>query len=65
MTTEFINDAWICPDVADITIENNPPLYQAGNGYSFVLVVNTCPEAENIDSIHGLSTYATSGCGQE
>ena len=39
---EFGGGNWICPDIEDFELENNPALYTTGNGTSLVMVVNTC-----------------------
>ena len=44
-TSEIGYNNWICPDVANITLHNNPVQYRTGNGQSFNLVVKTCKEA--------------------
>ena len=50
---------WVCPDVANITLMNNPSLYTAGDGTEFIMVVNDCETAIQIDAANSLSTYAT------
>ena len=40
---EFSQGEWICPDISEITIFNNPFLFE--NGRNFVMVVNDCPTA--------------------
>ena len=59
---EFNSDNWICPDVKNITVHNNPELYRDGDGQSFFMVVNNCTDAVNIDQKYGLSTYADTVC---
>ena len=36
------NYTWYCPDVKNITLNNDPYLYDYGKGRSFVMVVNSC-----------------------
>ena len=45
---EFSSDAWICPDVSEIKMLNNPFLFAKGK--NFVSVVNDCKLAESIES---------------
>ena len=42
-------DAWVCPDVDEITILNYPSLYQDGSGKSFYVTINDCNKAVEID----------------
>lgn len=62
ISIELASQDWICPDVTDITVLNNPTLYTSGNGIEFVMIVNDCESATSIDSKHSLSTYATKAC---
>lgn len=57
---EFALDDWICPDVNEISVRNNPTLYPAVGGAEFVLVVNTCEKALAIDSKYSLKSYTDS-----
>ena len=56
---EIVMSQWVCPDVANITLMNNPSLYTEGDGTEFIMVVNDCETAKSIDAEHSLSTYAT------
>ena len=42
---ELSGDEWICPNVTSITLNNDPSVYQAGNGTGFFLTVNDCVTA--------------------
>lgn len=42
METEFSDDAWICPDIESITLNNDPWYYEYGSGQNIVMVVNQC-----------------------
>ena len=43
------NFVWYCPDISNITVNNGPLLYNYGLGRAFVMVVNLCSTASNID----------------
>ena len=63
MTVEWgVNTPFICPKVSSFVLENNPDLYEVGNGQSFNLVVNTCSQATQIDQDKGLETYSDEEC---
>ena len=53
---------WICPDVENITVTNNPSVFAAGNGTEFVMVVNSCKQAMEIDGNFTLSSYTNETC---
>ena len=42
LNDEFSGVDWICPDVSNFKVNNNPWLYDYGAGTNFVMVVNTC-----------------------
>jgi len=42
---ELEDDLWICPDVDEFSVQNNPANFRTGNGTSFNLVVNSCSSA--------------------
>ena len=44
---EFSNDAWICPNISEINLLNNPFLFPTGK--NFVAIVNDCDIATGID----------------
>jgi len=48
---------WICPDVPSFEIQNDPLVFQQGNGRTFNLVVNNCKDAQRINHEQGISTY--------
>ena len=43
---EFNDPAWICPNVTQIQLSNNPSLVQSVSGLSFTMVVNECKIAK-------------------
>ena len=45
--TEFSNDGWLCPNVPEIEIFNNPFLFEDGS--NFVAIINDCTIATGID----------------
>ena len=49
MTTEFVKTPrrWICPDVEDFSLFNDPDTFT--NGRDMVMVVNQCEIAQAID----------------
>ena len=55
-------DAWVCPDVDEITILNYPSLYQDGSGKSFYVTINDCNKAVEIDEKFGLQSYSDVEC---
>ena len=55
---EFADGNWICPDIDQFQILNDPWLYKFSNGTNFVMVVNTCQDAKVNDKDHNLQTYA-------
>ena len=57
---EFSTGDWICPDVANITIFNNPFLFETGR--NFVMVINDCPTAVAKDAESGLTSYTDAEC---
>ena len=59
MALEFDSDDWICPDVEHIDIFNYPSLFEAGQGISFNMVINTCKAAVDVDEKNGLVSYVT------
>ena len=36
---------WACPDISNLTLDNNPTMYTKGNGTSFIMVANACSKA--------------------
>ena len=46
---ELSDDYWICPDVDEILLHNNPDTYLTGYGKNFNLVINSCQDAKEID----------------
>ena len=62
ISEEIASQDWICPDVTDITVLNNPTLYTSGSGIEFVMVVNDCETATSIDDKYSVTTYATKAC---
>ena len=46
--TEVSDSKWICPDVDNIEVLNNPNIYKKRNGNSFSLVVVECTTAKEI-----------------
>ena len=57
---EFSQGTWICPDVSEITIYNNPFLFE--NGRNFVMVINDCPTAVAQDIESGITSYTNAQC---
>ena len=47
---------WICPDVDEYTLWNNPNAYVSGT--NIVMVVNSCETAQAADIAAGLVSYA-------
>lgn len=60
LINEFDQDWWICPDVKNITVLNNPALFDTGNGTDFYLTVTDCATAVQNDIKFGLTTYVDS-----
>lgn len=58
MTDEFYDTSidWICPNVSNIELWNDPFNYQQGK--NFVMVVNSCELAQQIDSENDIVSYA-------
>jgi len=57
---EFSAGGWICPDIRNITVFNNPFIFDSGT--NFVMVVNDCTVAVESDLKHNLTSYANSEC---
>ena len=57
MDQEFKHDFYICPDIPEIEVHNNPSTFVQGYGVNFNLVINSCSDAQHIDEKYGLSTY--------
>ena len=57
-TDEFdsTSNQWICPNVTEIKLWNDPVNYQ--QGLNFMMVVNSCENAQKIDKEEGLVSYA-------
>ena len=53
--TEFSNPDWICPDLGQINIYNNPFLFD--HGQNFIMVVNECPVAVAAELEDGITPY--------
>ena len=49
---------WLCPNVPNITVNNNPFLYDYGKGRNFVMVVNLCSTAKKVEQENGLKSYS-------
>ena len=49
------NERWICPNVEEYTLLNNPFLFAGAN---FVMVVNACNVATEIDEKFNITSYA-------
>ena len=62
MESEFSDGNWICPDIKNFTINNEPELYKKGDGTSLNFVVNSCENATRIDKKNGLSSYTNTWC---
>lgn len=61
----FINEdhhKWICPDVNNITVNNDVFTYSTTASQSFGMVVNNCTTAKEIDDTHNLLTYTDAEC---
>ena len=58
--TEFAANYWICPKVRTIEIYNNPFLFDTGR--NFVMVINKCSVAVDVDSTVGVESYSTATC---
>ena len=58
--TEFSNDSWLCPNVSEIEIFNNPFLFEDGS--NFVVVINDCTIATEIDKAQGIESYSDAQC---
>ena len=58
MNTEFAGNQWICPDIDEFSVNNNPYLYKYGKGTNLVMVVNDCAYAKTMDSANNLVSYA-------
>ena len=52
----------MCPDISDITVDNNPILYSSGNGTSFTMVANTCEAAKKIEIENNLTPFSDLEC---
>ena len=48
--TESFSEEWICPDVANITLNNDVSTITLTESKSFGVVVNDCTTAKEIDS---------------
>jgi len=54
---EFMSDFWVCPDIENFVIQNNPSTYVLRAGSSLNMVINKCKKAEAVAKLHKLSTY--------
>ena len=54
---EFRSDYWICPDIDEIALQNNPATYQTGNGQNFNLMITSCGEAKRLEEEKGKKSY--------
>lgn len=54
---EFRSDYWICPDIDEIALQNNPATYQTGNGQNFNLIITSCGEAKRLEEVKGKKSY--------
>lgn len=57
---EFSADGWICPDIRNIPVFNNPFIFDSGT--NFVMVVNDCTVAVESDMKNNLTSYTDSEC---
>ena len=48
VSTEF-NFDWVCPNIRKIEVDNNPILFESGDGTAFVMVANACQVAKIIE----------------
>jgi len=60
---EFGDKAWICPNLRNIDVLNNPFLFSKGR--NFVMVVNDCEVAAATDAEKGLKPYTDKGCADK
>ena len=51
------NDRWVCPDVQNITLNNDGFLLFNTASINFVMVVNDCKDATEIDANNNLKSY--------
>lgn len=56
---------WVCPDVEELQVYNNPSLDPQSDGRSFVMVINTCSQAKKIEIDHNLTSYSNEPCYDE
>ena len=49
MEREFRDPAWICPNVTEIYLLNNPNMLKTVKGINFVMVLNPCNKALEMD----------------
>lgn len=57
---EFDEDTWICPNTRNISIYNNPFLFN--NGMNFVMVINDCNVAVTTDLANNVTSYSNATC---
>ena len=53
---EFSDDGWLCPNVSQIDIYNNPFLFE--DGKNFVVTVNDCTIATDFEKEKGIASYS-------
>ena len=64
ISIEFTS-GWVCPDVSEIELDNNPVVFTAGNGTSFVFVANKCDIAKQIETENKLQPFNEDECASE
>ena len=57
IATEFGED-WVCADIDEFQLQNDPATYRSNYGESFNMVINRCDVAKQIEADNGLSSYA-------
>ena len=57
---EFSDDAWLCPNVREIQIYNNPFLFDYGS--NLVATINDCTVATDFEEKKGIASYSDATC---
>ena len=62
INNEFSLLSWVCPNVTNITVNNDVFNLFGCNSTSFGMVVNTCSDAKKIDIENNVMSYTDVGC---
>ena len=60
--SESFTEFWLCPDVANVTLNNDVTTITLAPSQSFGMVVNDCTTAKEIDEKYNLVPYTDVDC---